>query len=309
MRKLIAGINMTLDGYCDHTAITPDDEIHQHYADLLSSSGLVLYGRITYQLMEYWRTIVENPTGNKATDEFALTMDKIPKIVFSHTLKNVDWKSAGVATRDFKDEVAELKQQPGKDILVGSRSLIIQLMKLNLIDEYQLCVHPIVAGSGLPLFENMNIRKMLKLTKTKTFNSGAVILYYEPATGEITDEASLLKQTELDWNKAIEENDTDLMGRYMADDWVIFSGNGNVTTKERFLQMVKTGDLFHTQMDFEILNVKIYDNTAIIRQRGTSSGKWKGQTFSNYEIASSVFIKQNDRWMAVQTMIAPATKQ
>lgn len=123
------------------------------------------------------------------------------------------------------------------------------------------------------------------------------------------DEAGLLKQIELDWNKAIEENDTISMGKYMADDWVIFSGDGNVTTKDMFLQLVKNGDLVHTQMDFEILNVKIYDNTAIIRQRGTSSGNWKGQTFSNYEIASTVFIKQNDQWLAVQTMLAPATKQ
>lgn len=172
---------MTLDGFCDHTAIIPDEELHQHYADLLSSADTVLYGRITYQLMEYWKTIVENPTGNKVTDEFAVVMDKIPKIVFSHTLKNVEWKSAKLANRDIEKEVLELKQQSGKDIFVGSRSLIIQLMKLNLIDEYQLCVHPVVVGNGLPLFENINDRTILKLVKTKIFNSGAIILYYEPS--------------------------------------------------------------------------------------------------------------------------------
>lgn len=171
---------MTLDGFCDHTAIIPDEELHQHYADLLSSADTVLYGRITYQLMEYWKTIVENPTGNKVTDEFAVVMDKIPKIVFSHTLKNVEWKSAKLANRDIEKEVLELKQQSGKDI-IGSRSLIIQLMKLNLIDEYQLCVHPVVVGNGLPLFENINDRTILKLVKTKIFNSGAIILYYEPS--------------------------------------------------------------------------------------------------------------------------------
>jgi dihydrofolate reductase len=98
MRKLIAAINMTLDGFCDHTAIIPDDEIHHHYADLLRTADIVLYGRITFQLMEYWQTVVENPTGNKATDEYALTMDHIPKIVFSQTLKNVGWESAKLAT-------------------------------------------------------------------------------------------------------------------------------------------------------------------------------------------------------------------
>jgi dihydrofolate reductase len=180
MRKVTAAINMTLDGFCDHTAIDPDEEIHDHYADLLNTGGTALYGRITYQLMEYWRTIVENPTGNKSMDDFAVTMDNIPKIVFSHTLKNVDWKSAKLATRSLEEEVLELRQQPGKDILIGCRSLIIQLMQLNLIDELQLCVHPVVAGKGLPLFENINQRIMLKLSKSKTFTSGAVILYYEP---------------------------------------------------------------------------------------------------------------------------------
>jgi len=180
MRKLIAAINMTLDGFCDHTGMLPDDEIHQHYADLLSKADTILYGRITYQLMEYWRPLVTNPTGNKSTDEFAIVMDNTPKIVFSHTLKSVDWKSAKLATRDIQEEVLALKQQSGKDILAGSPSLIIALTKLNLIDEYQLCIHPVIAGSGLPLFKNINDSTTLKLIKAKTFSGGAVILYYEP---------------------------------------------------------------------------------------------------------------------------------
>lgn len=180
MRKVIAAFNMTIDGFCDHTAGIPDDEIHQHYADLLSNAGIVLYGRITYQLMEYWRGVADSPTGNKSTDNFAQIMDNTPKLVFSRTLKSVDWKSAKLANRSLEDEVAELKQQPGKDIFVGCRSLIIQLMKLNLIDELQLCIYPVVAGGGLPLFENLHDRTILKLTKTKVFGGGAVILYYQP---------------------------------------------------------------------------------------------------------------------------------
>ena len=180
MRKIIAAINMTLDGFCDHTAISPDEEIHQHYTELISDADAILYGRITYQLMEFWRTLVKNPSGEKTMDDFAMAIDKIPKIVFSHTLKNVDWESAKLAKKDIKEEALELKQQAGKDIFVGSRSLIIQLMKLNLIDECQLCVHPVIAGTGLPLFENINERTILKLIKTKTFSGGAVILYYEP---------------------------------------------------------------------------------------------------------------------------------
>jgi dihydrofolate reductase len=156
MRKLIAAINMTLDGFCDHTAIIADDEIHQHYNELLRSAGTILYGRITYQLMEYWPTVVKNPTGIKSMDEFAVTMDNIPKIVFSHTLQHVEWKTAKLATKDVKEEVLELKRSRNggsKDILVGSPSLIVACMKLNLIDEFQLCVHPVILGNGLPLFK------------------------------------------------------------------------------------------------------------------------------------------------------------
>jgi dihydrofolate reductase len=186
MRKIIAAINMTLDGFCDHTAGLPDEEIHQHYADLISSADTVLYGRITYKLMEFWQTLVKNPSGQKSMDDFAMVIDKITKIVFSHTLHNVEWETARVAKRNLKDEVLELKQESGAAILVGSRSLIIQLMKLNLIDEFQLCIHPVIAGSGLPLFENINDRTILKLIKTKNFKGGAVTLYYEPTNETVT---------------------------------------------------------------------------------------------------------------------------
>lgn len=179
MRKVIAAINMTLDGFCDHTAVNPDEEIHQHYADLMSKAGTMLYGRITYELMQFWQHLIENPSGQKSMDDFALVMDGTPKIVFSHTLKTVDWSSAKLANRNLEQEVLALKQQSGKDIFIGSRSIIIQLMKLNLIDELQLMVHPVIAGSGMPLFEHLNDRTVLELLKTKNFSSGAVILYYK----------------------------------------------------------------------------------------------------------------------------------
>ena len=148
MRKIIAAINMTLDGVCDHTAGLPDEEIHQHYTELLGQAVLILNGRIKYQLMEFWRTILENPSDEKSMNDFAIAIDKIQKIVFSHTLKDVEWDSARLSDQAIEEEVLELKQSRNggsKDILVGSRSLIIQLMKLNLIDEYQLCVHSVVA--------------------------------------------------------------------------------------------------------------------------------------------------------------------
>jgi len=180
MRKLIAAMNMTLDGFCDHTAMIADEEIHQHYNELLSNADTLIYGRITYQLMEsYWPTIVKNPTGNKPMDKFAVLIDNISKIVFSRTLKTVDWKNTKLKKEIIEEEILELKQQPGKNIVVGSPGLIVALTQLGLIDEYQLGLQPTVLGSGLPLFKNVTDRVDLKLLKTKTFGCGAIMLYYE----------------------------------------------------------------------------------------------------------------------------------
>ncbi len=179
MRKVIAAMNMTIDGFCDHTAGIADDELHEHYEALIRNAGILLYGRITYQLMEYWRTVLEHPEGNKSDYDFAVAMDKAPKLVFSHTLKSTDWETASIAKGSLEEEVLKLKNQTGKDILVGSPSLIVALTKLGLIDEYQLCIHPVVIGKGLPLFKDISERTVLTLLKTKIFKSGAVTLYYQ----------------------------------------------------------------------------------------------------------------------------------
>lgn len=186
MIKLIAAINMTLDGFCDHTAGIADGELHQHFNELLSTAGTLLYGRITYQLMEsYWPSIVKHPTDVKPVDEFAVLIDNISKIVFSRTLKKVDWKNTELKKEVIKEELLELKHQASKNILVGSPSLIVALSQLDLIDEFQLSVHPVILGSGLPLFKNVKDRMNLKLLKTKTFGCGAVTLYYEPTKKKV----------------------------------------------------------------------------------------------------------------------------
>lgn len=180
MGKVIAAINMTLDAICDHTAGIPDEDLHQHYTELLTNAGVLLYGRTTYQLMQFWQTLLKNPSGQKSMDNFALAIDKIPKIVFSNTMENTEWNSAKLATKNIEQEVLELKQQSGSDILIGSRSLIIQLINLNLIDEFQICIHPLVEGKGLYLFDKIKSRTFFKLLRTKIFHSGAIILYYQP---------------------------------------------------------------------------------------------------------------------------------
>lgn len=179
MPKIIAAINMTIDGFCDHTSGVPDDEVHEHYNSLLRDAGALLYGRTTYQLMEsYWPKLAQQPSGNKASDDFALLIDNIPKIVFSRTLKNLTWKNSELKHVIDKEEMLALKQRSGKDLVVGSPGLIVQFKELGLIDEYQLCIHPVIAGKGLTLFKNVNEMTVLKLVKTKVFGAGVVCHYY-----------------------------------------------------------------------------------------------------------------------------------
>lgn len=183
MRKVVAAINMTLDGFCDHTAVDPDAETHDHFTALLKTADVVLYGRITYELMKFWQPIAKNPTGEKSMNEFAVAMDNIPKVVFSRTLEDTEWETARIATKGIEEEVAELKRsgdEASKDILVGSPSLITTLTELELIDEYQIVIHPVIAGGGLPLFKNNTTKVNLKLLKIKTFGGGAVAHYYGP---------------------------------------------------------------------------------------------------------------------------------
>lgn len=185
MRKLIAAMNMSLDGFCDHDKMSADDEIHDHYAELLRGADTIIYGRKTFALMEFWPTLVAEPSGNAAMDEFAVVMDEIHKIVYSRSLEKVEWKTAELRRELIADDIIELKQQPGKNILVGSPSMIVQLGNLGLIDEYHLVLHPTVVGSGLPLFKNIQDRIDLKLLRTKPFGCGALALYYETTAARV----------------------------------------------------------------------------------------------------------------------------
>ena len=182
MRKLITSINMTLDGFCDHEAGIVDEELHEKVNELFNEVDTVIFGRVTYQLMEEgWPSVVMNPTGIKSVDEFAVLIDQVQKVVFSHTLKQVSWNNTRLAEGELIEEVKKLKQMPGKNMLAGGPSIIDTLMVAGLIDEYYLWVHPIVLGKGLPLFKNIPERINLKLINTITLGSGVVILHYQPA--------------------------------------------------------------------------------------------------------------------------------
>src|SRR5690606_9879900 len=154
---------------------------------MLTNAGIALYGRTTYQLMQFWQTLLKDPSDEKSMNDFAISMDKIPKLVFSNTLKDTGWDTARLASKTLDEEVLELKLLSGKDILVGSRSLIIQLFNSKLIDEFQVCIHPVVEGQGLRLFDQINERIFFNLIKTKPLSSGATVFYYEPIFEPITN--------------------------------------------------------------------------------------------------------------------------
>jgi dihydrofolate reductase len=181
MRKLIAAMNMTLDGFCDHDKMSADDEIHDHYTELLRDAGAVIYGRKTFELMEFWPPLVANPSGIAAMDDFAVAIDNVHKIVYSRTLEKMDWKTAELKRELIKEEIVALKQQEGKPIYIGSPSMIVQLANLGLVDEFQLVIHPTIIGHGLPLFKDVDDRIDLRYINSKTFGCGAVIHTYEPA--------------------------------------------------------------------------------------------------------------------------------
>ena len=137
--------------------------------------------------MQFWQTLLEKPSGEKAMDDFAISIDRVQKLVFSNTLTDTGWESAKLANKTLDKEISGLKQQPGKNILVGSRSLIIQLLNSGSVDELQICIHPVLEGKGLLLFDQIKDRILLKLIKTKSLTSGSLVLYYEPMPNKTTN--------------------------------------------------------------------------------------------------------------------------
>ena len=179
MRKLISSINISLDGFADHTVAIADDELHDFYTDQLDTIGTVLFGRVTYQLFEeYWPHVDQDPSATPSELAFARKINAIPKIVFSRTLQKVDWNNTKLVKGDPVEEVAKLKQGTGKDLSVGGLSLIQALTRVGLIDEYWLLVQPLLAGEGRPYWEGLPDRLDLRLAGTQTFGSGVVVLHY-----------------------------------------------------------------------------------------------------------------------------------
>jgi dihydrofolate reductase len=183
MRPLFYSINVTLDGCCDHNAIIPDEEMHRHATDSLNRADALLFGRVTYEMMEEaFRPISTGVRPDWMTDwmePFARTINVAKKYVVSSTLSHVDW-NAELLRGDLRQAVQQLKQEPGKGLMVGGVQLPLALAELGLIDEYEFIVHPTLAGHGPTLFAGLSKPIDLKLVSRQEFASGAVAMRYEP---------------------------------------------------------------------------------------------------------------------------------
>jgi dihydrofolate reductase len=181
MRNLIFGINTTLDGCVDHTKGFADEETHEYWTHILREADLLVYGRKTYQLMvPFWPEVARNQSMSPASNEFAQAFDSLDKIVFSRSLVSAEDKKTRIVRTNLHDEILKLKQEQGKNILVGGVDIPSQLIELGLVDEYLFVVGPIVAGEGRRLLEGVSLpeKLQLKLVDSKIFRSGCVALRY-----------------------------------------------------------------------------------------------------------------------------------
>lgn len=183
MPKLVFSINLTLDGFIDHAAMIADGELHERAAGLVRGADVVLYGRVAYQLMaEYWPTAPQDASLPKVVRDFAETINRAEKIVFSRTLEEAGWNTTILRDVD-PDRIRELKRRPGKYLLLGPGAEIARaFMRLDLIDEYRLWIHPVLLGRGIRLFPETDKRKELILAGRNPFRSGAIELVYRPRT-------------------------------------------------------------------------------------------------------------------------------
>ena len=180
MRPLRYSINITLDGCCDHRAIIPDEDLHRHAAEILNQADALLFGRVIYEMMEAaWRSPAPAGVRPEWMEPFAQTINAAKKYVVSSTLDRVDW-NAELVRGDLEKAVQQLKQEPGKGLLVGGLKLPQALAEMGLIDEYEFVVHPRLAGHGPTLFAGLSKPLDLRLVSRLEFGSGAVAMRYEP---------------------------------------------------------------------------------------------------------------------------------
>jgi dihydrofolate reductase len=173
-------MNVSLDGCADHRVAVADDELHEFALKLLDNVDILLFGRVTYELMEsYWPYAPEDPNATDSMIQFAHKINAMPKIVFSKTLEKAEWNNTSLVRNNLVEEVIKLKRESGKALSIGGISVCQELMRNGLIDEYWILVQPIIWGKGRRLFDERTEKIKLKLIDTKTFKSGVVVLDYQ----------------------------------------------------------------------------------------------------------------------------------
>ena len=184
MGLLTFALNVTLDGCCDHRAAIADDELHDYFTQLMDAAGAMLWGRVTYELMESaWPAVARDENAPRAMREWARKLEAKPKYVVSASRRDFPWNNTFRLEGDLRDAVTQLKEKTPQGVLVGSLTLSSALERLGLIDEYRLVVHPVIAGHGPTLFQGLEPARRLELVSTNRLKSGQVAMHYRRKEG------------------------------------------------------------------------------------------------------------------------------
>ncbi len=179
MSLLTFAMNVTLDGCRDHRQGIPDDELHRYYTRLMVASGAMLWGRVTYELMEgAWPAVARDDRAPRALREWARKLDAKPKYVVSASRREFPWANTHRLDGELGEAVRQLKARTPRGVLVGSPTLAASLEELGLIDEYRFAIHPIIAGHGPTLLHGLSHSRRLELVSTKRLKSGVIALHY-----------------------------------------------------------------------------------------------------------------------------------
>jgi len=183
MGLLTFALNVTLDGCCDHRAAIADDELLDHFTQLIGAAGAMLYGRTTYELMEdYWPAVARDEKAPRATRDWARKLEDMPKYVVSASRRDFPWNNSFHLEGDLREAVTQLKERTPQGVLVGSPMLSAALERLGLFDEYHLVVHPVLAGHGPSLFQGLECPRHLDLVSTTRLKSGVMAMHYRLAS-------------------------------------------------------------------------------------------------------------------------------
>jgi dihydrofolate reductase len=184
MGLLTFTLNVTLDGCIDHREGIADDELHDYFTQLMDEAGAMLFGRVTYELMEEaWPAVARDEKARRAMREWAVKLEAKPKYVVSGSRREFSWNNTMRVEGDLREAVTRLKEQTPQGVLVGSPALSAALDRLGLIDEYRLVIHPVIAGHGPTLFQGLDRRRRLELVSSKGLKSGVTAMHYRRRDG------------------------------------------------------------------------------------------------------------------------------